>query len=256
MKCEFFIKHSSAFVKNCALALCSLGVLVFSLINPGTACAQMFSVDNEPEVTDVPGTAVYLGVEPANFDYKGPITGGQYEFNGSLIRFRLESYGINLFLASGGEITGLDDISYFDAGLKAGYGINILRSREVIIQIPLQLITNITSAVNRNVVGLNTQFQQGGLVAGIGGYIGLRPVDRVRFRFNVVPSYGFSFATGNTFGGSLTMVEGQARMFVDRIFGELGLSLGYDYSFKGYDIEEDIFDYNLKTHSILLGITF
>lgn len=256
MKCEFFIKHSPSIVKSYTLRPCFLLILVLTLMLPGLSRAQMFSVDNDPGMIDIPGAAVYLGVEPANFDYRGPAGGGQYEFSGPLVRFRLESLGVNLFLAAGGEITGLDDISYFDAGLKAGYGISILRSREIIIQIPFQLTTNITSAVNRNIVNINTQFQQGGLVGGIGGYIGLRPAERIRLRASLVPSYGFAFATGNTFGGSLTMLEGQARIFLDRIFGEMGLSLGYDYNFKAYDIERDMFDYNLNAHTILVGITF
>ncbi len=261
MKCEFFIKHSFFIVKKTVLTRCFWGMFVFLFIFSHLGYAQMFSVDdnNRPGIRGIPATAIYLGAEPASFDYQGPDdipNSGEYEFNGTLIRFRLESYGINLFMASGGDITGIDDVSYFDAGLKAGYGITLLNNRRMMVQIPFQLVTSITSVVNRNVVGLNRQFQQGALIGGVGGYIGLRPVERIRLQFNVVPNYGFSFATGNTFGGSLLHVEGQARLFFDRVFGEMGLSLGYDYNYKNYNIEEDLFDYKLNTHSILVGITF
>lgn len=256
MKCEFFIKHSFTNVKKYVLSVCFFGILAFNLFIPQQLKAQMFSVGDDPVMRNVPRTAFYLGLEPAGFSYRGPAGGGEYEFDGPLLRLRLESPGLNLFLATGGRLTGLDDITYFDAGIKVNYGLNIVRSEKLLVNLPVQLTTNLTSAVNRNVVGLNTQFQQGALVAGAGAALHWRPAPRVRFEANFIPSYGFSFATGNTFGGSLGVVEGQARMYLDRLFGEMGLSFGYDYSFKRYNIEEDAFDYDLSSHGILVGITF
>ena len=37
----------------------------------GEAQAQMFSVGTAPGRVDIPQTAIYLGVEPADFDYSG-----------------------------------------------------------------------------------------------------------------------------------------------------------------------------------------
>lgn len=256
MKCEHFIKHSSAFVKKYIIRNYLPVILAFVLLVPAWAQAQMFSVgENRPD-RGIPSTAFYLGLEPAAFDYRGPSGGGAYEFNGSVVRLRLESRGLDVYLGTGGRLSGLDDVSYFDAGVQVRHGLSVLRRSRLMIQLPVQLTTGIASAVNRNTVGLNTQFQQGSLVAGLGAYVHARPANRLRLEASLIPSYGFSFATGNTFGGSLGMLEMKTRLYFDRLFGDMGLTVGYDYNFRRYDIEEDTFDYDLKAHSILIGITF
>lgn len=260
MKCEFFIKQFvSKLNKTTFRRYIAVPFLLLCFIFPETVRAQMFSVGNESGLGSRAAMGVYLGPEPASFNFRrSAMEGGEYEFSGPLVRFRLETPGINLFIASGGRATGLDDVTYFDAGVKAGYGLNLFRGEHLRIDIPLQLTTSVTSVVNRNRADLisNTQFQQGALLGGAGGFIAVRTSPRVRFHINAVPSYGFSFATGNTFGGSLGKLEGQARMFLDQVFGNVGLSIGYDYLFKRYNIDEDSFDYDFKSHSILIGLTF
>ncbi len=255
MKCEFFIKHSHPVKNNTNRILRNSILLLILLTVPFSLQAQMFSIDDGRDRLDIPQTAVYLGYEPAKFEYQGSGI-DRFSFDGPLIRFRLESSGLNLFLATGGKITGIDDISYFDAGVKAGYSLTLLRKQKIVVQVPLQLTSNITSVVTDNVFATTTQFKQGGLVIGAGADIRFRPSEKFRVHLSMVPSYGFSFATGGTFGGSLSELEGQGRVFLDNLFGNIGLSLGYDYHYKGYDIEQNEYDYDFRSSSILVGITF
>lgn len=261
MKCEYLMEHSPnpkiSFSKQTAFL-----TLLFALLLLSTKVqAQMFSVGSAPGRVDIPQTAIWLGVEPIDFDYTGgglqtPINEGRFAFSGSVLRLQARFQGLEAFLASGGSLTGIDDISYFDAGIKAGFGLPLVRSRELTIRIPLQIISSITSVSSDRGVVNATQFKQGALVIGAGGFIGVRPSSRVRIEGGFVPHYGFSFATGGTFGGSLGKLEGTFRLFFDRLFGNTGLSLGYNYRFDRFDIDEDEFDYDLKAHTILVGITF
>ncbi|MDX1639775.1 MAG: hypothetical protein R3281_17580 [Balneolaceae bacterium] len=236
-------------------------LLVFVIFFAADARAQMFSVGSEPGRIDVPSTAIYLGLEPADFEYQGGVLGlpgseGRFEFSGSLLRLRLETPALQFFLATGGSLTGIDDVSYFDAGVQAGYSFSIVRQKQLTVRIPFQLLSSLTSVNTDESIPNAPQFRQGALAAGLGGFIGVRPSERVRVQASFVPHYGFSFATGGTFGGSLAKLDGRLRLFLDRVFGDTGLSLGYNYKFNRFDVDENEFDYDLRSHSILVGITF
>lgn len=262
MKCEYLMEHSpkSDFfcIRTWLFPVPVLLVLFFAV----EAQAQMFSVDSTPGRVDIPRTAIHLGLEPADFDYTGgdlPAGAGEegrFAFSGSLIRLEAQFQGLGVSLASGGSLTGIDDVSYFDAGIQAGYGIPVVRSENLIIQIPLQVSSGITNVSSDRGLSGSSQFRQGSLTVGAGGFIGVRPSGRLRMQAGFIPNYGFSFATGGTFGGSLGKLEGKFRLFFDRLFGETGLSLGYNYKFNRFDIDENEFDYDLQAHTILVGITF
>ncbi len=217
--------------------------------------AQMFTVEGEPGTIDIPGTAIYAGVEPADFDFRGT-TGGRFEFSGPLLRLRLETPTLDIFFATGGSMTGIEGISFLDVGLSAGYGFKVLNREKVILILPVRIKSGLTSAVSDQTIGSASQFNQGSLTAGGGFLLALRPSPRVRIHTGFMPYYGFSFATGGTFGGSKGSLEGKLRLFLDGALGDMGLSLGYGYSYDRFDIETNTFDYDLKTHSILVGITF
>lgn len=246
-------KHKSANKLSFLILLCCL-----TMLSPEVK-AQMFSVGGEPGRVDIPGTAIYLGLEPADFEYTGDpdlLNGGDFEFSGSVIRLRLETSGLNFFLATGGSLTGIDEVSYFDVGIHAGYAITVVRREEFFVQVPLQIVSSLTSVSSDQNLGNSSQFQQGALAVGAGALAGVRPANNFRLQLGFIPHYGFSFATGGTFGGSLGKLEGKFRLFFDRLFGDTGLSLGYNYKFNRYDVDENEFDYDLASHSILVGITF
>lgn len=257
MKCEYPMQHS-LYNKKIILFFIPFILLVFFSVE---VQAQMFSVGSEPGRTDIPGTAVYLGLEPVDFNYTGgelqnPANEERFEFDGSLLRLRLETRSLQFFLATGGSLTGIDDVSYFDVGVQAGYRFSILRNENLTILLPFQIVSSLTSVDTDQNIPNAIQFRQGALAAGAGGFIGLRASEQIRLHANFIPYYGFSFATGGTFGGSLAKLDGKFRLFFDRLFGDFGLSAGYNYKFNRFDVDENEFDYDLQSHSILLGITF
>lgn len=250
-----FIFFRKRFLSFCLLT--ALSLLIF-----GQAQAQMFSVEEDESVRNraIPLNNISIGLEPTQFDYKGPVAGGPnsglFGFDGSLIRLKYETFGFEAFLGVGGRLTGIDDIAYFDAGVKAGRGIRIIAQRNIRFQIPLQLKSSLTTVTNDQVIGAGSQFRQGTLTVGGGGELSVRFSDNIRFSAGAIPSYGFSFATGGTFGGQIFELETTSRIYYDSLFGDVGISVGWDYGFKRFDIEENVYDYNFRSHSFLIGITF
>lgn len=239
-----------------------LSLFIFTIMLASTARAQMFSVEEEETVQRSPRsptTAVYVGWEPAEFTFEGNAESGMlagvYAFDGPLLRFRLETLGVEAYMGVGGELTGIDDIGYFDAGIKAGQGLPLFRSPGFLIMVPLQIKSSINT-VSNNQAGTDTQFRQGTLEFGGGAHFSARFGKGIRFAVEAIPNYGFSFASGGIFGGQIFEMEGKSRFYVDRLFGDIGLTAGVDYSFKRFDIDDNEFDYNFESFSIVLGINF
>lgn len=245
-------------IKNSRLFVSAL-LLFFSV--PHILQAQMFSVDDSPGNSGASSVAVFAGIEPIDFEYQGDaaVLGAEtYSFSGNIIRFKLESPGINVYLGTAGSATGLDDFSYFDAGIKFGYGLSLYRSEAVSLQLPFLLHSSLTS-VNNSELAINTapEFSQGTFEVGGGLDFNARLAPKFRIGANIVPSYGFSFSTrGSDADGTVADVEAQARFYFDQLFGDAGLSLGYDYNYREFRIDGEVLDYNASAHSILIGVTF
>lgn len=252
--------------KSCSTITSCLFITMLVLLagNITSAQAQMFSVqenDTEQRLRNIPTTGIYIGWEPADFRYTGdaPRTQGgpgSYEFDGPLLRLKFETIGFQAHLGVGGSMTGIDDIGYFDAGVKAIRGIRLVGTRNFQLQLPLQLRSTINTVSNNARVSGDAQFRQATLEFGGGVKFGVRLGKGIRLTGAAIPSYGFSFATGGIFGGQIYELETQTRLYIDRLFGDIGLTAGWDYGFKRFDIDQNEFDYNFRSHSILIGITF
>ena len=256
-------------MNNCLKTLKTLLITFFSftlfvIVPAYTAQAQMFSVEEENQITErapIPTNVAYIGLEPAEFTYHGPTDGsvnnpGVYNFDGPLLRLRYETAGMSLYIGVAGQLTGIDDIGYFDVGGKIWQPFPILRSEHFGIRLPVQIKASMNSASNNQAPSSTPQFRQATLEFGGGAEMRVRLGKKFRFRASAVPNYGFSFASGSVFGGDIFDIETQTRFYLDRIFGDIGLTAGWDYNFKRFDIEEDQFDYKFRSFSFLVGITF
>ncbi|MDX1619034.1 MAG: hypothetical protein R3224_09630 [Balneolaceae bacterium] len=248
------------FYRKLVLSLGLAAALLF--IATGQAHAQMFSVqeDDASENRAIPPNNFYIGIEPVQFDYEGPAMAGSlaglFEFDGPVIRAKYETFGLEAFIGAGGRLTGVDDVAFFDIGIRATRGLRLVSNQNFSLQIPLQIKSSLTSVTNDQVISSGSQFRQGTLTIGGGGQIGGRLSDDIRVSAGIVPNYGFSFATGGTFGGQIFELETSTRIYFDRVFGNIGISAGWDYTFKRYDIEENEFDYNFQSNGFLIGISF
>lgn len=256
---------AKSFVKRTARAGLIPVLTLILLLTTGTAAtvqAQMFSVDDAPRDGSIPDMAVYAGLEAIDFQYQGASTlqgaAGIYEFSGAIVRLAAEARGLTFYLGTGGKATGLDDVSYFDAGIQAGYGFALHRGENLLLVLPVQLHSGLTRVSNNEMVTPGVpEFQQGALELAGGLELNARPAPRFRITGSVLPSYGFSFSTRERdAGGSIFGLEGKARLFFDHLFGAAGLSVGYSYDLRDYDIDGEFLDYKASGHNVLIGITF
>lgn len=231
-------------------------LFIFLLFIPLHSFAQMFSVDDEYERQTNP-FAPYLrvGVQPVSFDFTGDPSALQQSpltFTGTIGQLGFETGGFNLGLSFGNDFTGLEDRKLFSIALKFSNPFYIVREPRFGLGIPLQLGTKLTSVRSDNI---NTEFAQTNLHAGAGFAGILFLPDKLSLTASLIPSFGFSTASGGLIGGNVFSWRGQARLnFFDVIFGR-NISLGYDYIFDSYDIDGEEYDYDLSGHSLTLGIS-
>lgn len=240
--------------------VCVIGFLAF----PRQSAAQMFSVGSDEPRYNRPQYELYLGLEPMTVDYRGgalqnSIQEGVFAFSGPVIRLGYNSGGLDLYLGSGGDITGIEEAAYFDFGGNIDFNfIRIVRSELISVTLPVQLsfrYVNITNNRAFRTLTLN-RFRMGNISAGLGPSVRARPAKNFRIQADVFPNYGFAFSDGGFFGGSLGAITAQGRLFFDNLFGNAGLSLGYHYDFRNYNVDDNAYDYKITGHSIEIGITF
>ena len=58
------------------------------------------------------------------------------------------------------------------------------------------------------------------------------------------------------FGGTLNYLDVGTKINVLNVIGERTLSIAYAYILRSYDIDKEIYDYDLTGHQITVGISF
>lgn len=241
-----------------------LFILLFSSVSVN---AQMFSVGGSEESYYNPfAPYIRAGVSNIDFTYSGDQNIPQENrfdmlANGLFIGF--ESMGINANLTLANKITGQDDNSFFQVDIMFSNPFPLIRKPTFTLALPLQLSTQYTSVQS----DMNSEeFAQTALNAGLGGLIQFRNDDKFSLTTQFVPSYGFSSSSGGFFGGTVLSLDGKARLnFYNLVFGR-NISIGFDYKFNSYDIEEDStnrigqatiqsYDYDLTKLTFTLGVS-
>jgi hypothetical protein len=156
-------------------------------------------------------------------------------------------------LAAGGEITGIENVSYFDVGGSINLAINLYKTSKFVFNVPVKVESRYTTITQSTMF---ERFKFGSLTAGAGLKLHARPLNDFRLKASIIPAYGFSFASGGLFGGSLGSVTAGGRLYFDHLFDHLGFSLGYRYKIRNYDVDEEFYDYLMKAHSFQIGVSF
>jgi hypothetical protein len=240
------------------LFLSTLTVLFFSFCSPQLH-AQMFSIDDpEPQRERVLGTTTVLanrmGVcQTSPIRVREHTAAERLDFSDSILRFRLDSPGLDISLAFGGGMTGMDDNSYVNIAGRLYNNFPIKRETSMLIAIPLQLTTDLKQ-VRQN--ASDAEFQQSSLVLGSGLTSAFRIGERFSLNLRATPNYGFSFSQGSLFGGSLFRFDGSSVLLIHNVIGRYALSVGYNFDYRNYRIEGDLNDYDFSAHSITVGFGF
>ena len=230
-----------------------VGILVF----PAHSFGQMFSVNNQPERISTSNTTVRLGTAVTSFLYQGLASenpnGSQLELDNTILVFGLESSELQVSALIGNRLAGIKEGSFFDLNLRFTNSIPLNRGRKLQIGIPIQLATGITTSNSEFDID---RFNQTIFAAGTGASVNYNITQKTRLRTNGIAGYGFSNSNGGFFGGSLFYANGIARLDFLNLFGTNGISIGYDYSYKSFDIDVETYDYDLSAHLLTIGLIF
>ena len=231
---------------------------IFLALVPLAGHTQMFSIDDD-ERERPQGLRFYsmVGVswEPTDFTYKGEGATEleRLDFDASALRFRLDSPGLDLSIAFGGSLTGMENNSFVNISGRLYNGFPLTRSQNFMLLLPLQISSDLTQ-VRKN--QSDAEFLQSSLTIGTGLSTRFKLGDAVSFNIKATPNYGFSFSQGSLFGGNLFRFDGKALFHIHNVFGSNALTFGYYYDFKRYEIEGNLNDYDYTSHSFTVGYAF
>lgn len=234
-----------------------LTLILLSVLISRDVTAQMFSVDgNQRQQTSIPSTYVRTGVSPTEFTYKGNLTGAEspasLEFSNPSFYLALESPGLSLTLNVSNRITGADQINYLGIALELSDRFALIRSNRFIAGIPIQLNTSLTN-INQDTVEDN--FNQGSFGVSSGGFFRSKLGEKVLVSGVFTPGYSFTSTNAGFVGGSVFSLEGGAQINFLNLIGGRALSLGYNYTFRSFDVDQELYDFDLSSHTISLGIS-
>jgi hypothetical protein len=236
----------------------TLILLVSTLFFPAVSIAQMFSIgDPEPQGTGTPGiyTIAAISWEPSSFTYTGNenVLNDRVDFEDPVLRFRLETPGLELTLGLGGNLTGMNNNNYTNITGRIYNQFLLYRQEKINLFLPIQLTTDLTRVRSEDT---GYEFQQSSFVFGSGLGSTVRLGERLDFIIRATPNYGFSFSQGNLFGGSLFRFDGRSYLIIRNVIGRRSIALGYQYDYRAYDVDGEQNDYDFTGHSFTLGIAF
>lgn len=229
------------------------------LLVPKSSSAQMFSIgDADPRTERTLGSFTIIGIgwEIADFSFAGTTPDNNIElldFNNNILRFSLDSPGLNLSFGIGGSVTGMENNSYLNLNGRLYSNIGLVRESGFILTIPFQLTTDLKSVRSDRT---DRDFQQSSLTLGSGLRSLIKLSDRLQLNASATPNIGFSFSQGALFGGSLFRFDAKSALLINRVFGQNALSIGYDFDYRRYRIDEGLNDYDYISHLITIGIGF
>ena len=232
-----------------------LGIL--SLFISSTLYGQMFSISSAEERTGPATTFLNVGYGPSSFDYNGnfssPGDGGLAFDNSGVFFVGFSSPTFNLGLSLGNRLTGLDDISYIKLAIDYSNRASLIRRPSFSLNLPLIFRSGLYTIGETN--NLTEDFSQVTLSLYPGLEIRNRFGSRITFSNQGTAGYGFSTSNGGFFGGSVRGLSFESKLNIERFIGSRTLSIGYNFNLRDFDIDGSSFDYDLKGHTLSIGVS-
>jgi hypothetical protein len=197
-----------------------------------------------------------VGYKPVEFSYTGNSLilqpQNQLSFTSPAFYIGLETDGLSASLSFVNGLTGAKDERYLNLSLDYINKISFVRKPAFQLGIPFGLMTNLVGVQDAR---QNDDFSQTVFGFGFGAFTTFSIPDKVSFSVEALPSIGFSNSRGGLFGGSNRGLSGSARLNFLNLFLGRSLSVGYDYKYSAYDLDNDAFDYDLTYHLFTIGVS-
>lgn len=237
--------------------------LLFLLAAGGiqTLKAQMFSVRSPERRYSPPGISLYAYLQPTHFYYKpsgsGLTPALRYDFNNPVYGVAFEYGFFSLHLGAGWNLGNGGYVNYLSFGGTIHTVLPLFFNRHVNFGIPIALGIDNLRVQNKRQTTENTTFNQNSGTIGTGLSLGLADMDKnIRFRTNFLVNYGFSARAFGANSGTVFSLRSDTRIYFDRAFGKVGISVGYGYRRDRYNLPGVAYDYVLNGNRILLGVSF
>jgi len=232
-------------------------VLLILILAPNALFAQMFSVGGDSEPTQSASSSfLSVGYNPVEFTYKGKpgivLEENRLDFKSPAFYVGLENSGLNASLSFINKLTGAKNERYLNLSLDYINKFAFINSSSFRMGIPLGLMSNLVSIQNEE---QNDDFSQTVFGFGLGAFTSITIAEKLLVSIEGLPSYGFSTSSGGLFGGSNKSLVASAKLVILNILPGRSLSLGYDYKYSTYDLDDNDFDYDLTHHLITLGVS-
>ena len=230
--------------------------LIFILTIPNTLYAQMFSVSERKEKINLSNNYLRIGTAISAFEYLGSLNEVEHELleiNKTILGVSFETELVTTNITYGNSLFGIKNGRFIDLNLILSQEVNIIQQRKINIGLPFELNGGITSSNNEL---SKNNFHQNYYSAGSGIFVNIQPKKKININNHIVFGYGLSNSNSGFFGGTINYVKGGTRFNFINFMYEKNLSIGYDYIFRTYDIEGEIYDYEYKGHLITMGISF
>ena len=234
-------------------------VIILMAFYKNDAHAQMFSVKEDVERNNRPTlNNLLFGISPVSFNYRGDLSQptSLLEYDDIVLKAKLESPTLHVYLSYGSNLGANDNITAFNIGAVVTNRITLTRKTRQSIYLPFRVLTDWRTTRNNTMTMGDEEFQQSSVMVGTGLGLQHRFSDRVGLDLNANGNYGYSVRSFGADGGTSYMLEGKARLNINRAINTYGLSFGYDYVYQEYLMSNAIFDYGLQSHSILIGLRF
>ncbi len=248
-----------------------LFVLPVALLLPCVASAQMFSYEPSSSRSL---TTLTVGYTPLAFTYAGSGNPDpRLDFEGPIYSLRFGQANFDFSLAYGQQsaddaaVPGQSELKLLDVAVFGGVGIPVVRRPNVRLFIPIVIHTGyrvvgqdlrdgLTNELfNFTVFGIGTGLGAGGSLAD----------ERVQFDVRATPAVGLALRSFEGLAGNANMFRARAQVNIRELFGNLGLSMGYQYRGQAWNIDgsdlapnltDDVFDYKSIGHTILVGVNW
>ncbi|MEX1063249.1 MAG: hypothetical protein WEC12_06570 [Balneolaceae bacterium] len=218
----------------------------------------MFSVEDEPnrEPALFSYSSLSFGWELGDFTFQGDpdqTAPDRFDFNDGILKVQFENPGIDMYFGIAGRLTGSENQNYLNIGATISNDFILNRSGRFWFILPLQLNTDLKRSQTE---ASSNQFQQSAFQLGAGLGLKTQISEQLNAVVRLVPNYGFSNSQGSFVGGTVFSLKGMTRVYLENIFANRAIVLGYDYRYRSYNIDGELFDYDYRGHSLTLGFTF
>lgn len=254
-------------------------IFFLCLLLPAGSNAQMFSIgdDNSNRFVNRNAPQIRLGIRTFGFESErseiflpevpgANISAPFLSVEGTALHLAVESPFIRGFFSLGNNWTGLGNDRYLDFYIEVNQNIYLFYRPRFRLGIPARIGTSNTSVrddeitveFNDQVFASSAEFNQLTLRGAAGALIDAQLGRAIGLYADFLPGYGFSNGGFGFFGGNVFTLEGTFRFNLLRLFSSTILSVGYDYDYRNYDVEEnnDNISYTMSSHMFTIGVSF